>query len=192
MRIAEIITNNTRGGEMAAEEMAGQMPAGSFVIVFNNGPGNDNARERADGFMTRARELGFKVLPEKTAHNITAAEGRGLMEKVLIEDPYIKGVFTLTIDPVIGAAEVLKSLKRTDCKIVAFDINKKGLEMIKNGSLAACILQDPYFMGVEGINQLMYYFDGNVSMINKLIDSPIVLCTKENTARFETDPQVKN
>ena len=185
-----IITNNRKGGEMAAEEMARQIPAGGKVVVFNNGPGNNNARDRADGFMEKAKELGFQVLPERIV-KIDAEEGRKLMEEVLVSEPDIAGVFTLTIEPAIGAVGALKTARNKTCKIVAFDINAVGLKLIKDGSLAACVLQDPYFIGVEGMNQLMYHFTDNTGRINKLIDSPTTVCTRANTARYETNPQVK-
>jgi len=188
--VSMIITDNTTGGEMAAEEMARQIPPGGKVVVFNNGPGNLNARQRANGFMNKAARMGFTVLPERIG-KLNAEDGKRLMEETLLQEPDIAGVFTLTIEPAIGAVGALKSQRNTSCKVVAFDINNEGFKMIKEGSLAACLLQDPYFMGVEGMNQLIYHFSGNESMINKYIDSPTTVCTIANTARHETNPQIR-
>lgn len=188
--ISFIITDNEKGGALAAEVIAKAIKKGGKVVVFDTGPGNINAKHRADGFTKKAKELGLEVLPKQDVF-VDIEKGRELMRSILQSEPDIAGVFSLTVEPAIGAAYALQEAQNKTCKIVTFDINEATLNMIKTSAIEACIIQDPYFMGYEGLNQMMYYLTGQKDKVKKDIPSPITVCTIQNVSEYENNPQVK-
>lgn len=186
-----LITDNKAAGALGAEAMAELLPNRGKVVVFQNSPGAINGQNRSQGFQDKAAELGFDVIGEKTL-NLSVEEGKALMEDILTSDPDIAGVFTISIETAIGAASALQDAGNTTCKIVAFDINKTAYEMIKEGSpLAAAVIQDPYMMGYEGVNQLLYAITGEDDKIEKEIGVPAMLLTQANADEFADNPQVQ-
>lgn len=185
-----IITDNTAGGKMAADAMGDLLPDRGDVVIFQNAPGSINAQQRAKGFTDEAEALGFKSLGEKQL-DLTVESGKQLMEDILTSNPDIAGVFTISTETAIGAASALADAGNTKCKIVCFDVNKTAYDMIKDGSIGAAIVQDPYYMGYEGLNQLMYYFTGETDKIVKDIGASTSVIIKDNVDEFADNPQVQ-
>jgi ribose transport system substrate-binding protein len=188
--VSMLITDNKAAGEMAAEEMAKIIPAGGKVVAFNHALGNNNVTTRIDGFRAKAEELGLTVLPDKPVeYSVDGAIA--LTEDVLTAEPDIAGIFTVNQLPAYAAGGALKDAGNTTCKVVGFDLDGNALESIKTaGTVSAYVVQDPYYMGYEGLNQMMYYLTGQTDKIVK--DIPVVtkLLTMDNVADFENDPQV--
>ena len=186
--ISFLITDNYTGGGMAAELMASRIPEGAKVIAYNSAPGRENARLRVDGFMDKAKELGLTVLNEIPSET-SVEDGRKSMEDLLTSTPDIGGVFHLTVTPAIGALSALGAAGNTSCIVVTFDLDKVTFDMVADGSLAGCVIQDPYFMGHEGFNQAMYYLTGQSDKVRKDIPSPTSLLTIDNLEDFRDNIQ---
>jgi ribose transport system substrate-binding protein len=188
--LSTILTDNYQGGEIAAEIMANAVASGSKVVVLNNAIANNNARLRADGFMDKAEKLGLTVLHER-AVELSEESAYDEMINVLVTDPDIAGVFTLNSVPAKGVVEALDSTQNKNCKVVTFDLDAYVLDAIVEKKIVACIVQDPYYMGYEGINQLFYYYTGQYGMIRKDIVAPTSTCTFQNFSTYINNPQVK-
>ena len=186
--VSFIITDNYLGGQMAAEHLATVLPKGAKVVTFDNGPGNANAQKRQAGFEDRAKELGFEVLPEKMC-KLALEEGKRLMEDTLTATPDIGAVFFITQVVAQGGVSALEAAGNTDVKIVGFDIDANTYQMVKDGRISGMVIQDPFLMGYEGMNQVLSYLTGGT--VQKQIDVPAKLCTAENIEEFINDPQVQ-
>ena len=182
-----IITDNVAGGKQAAELMAKNMKPGAKVIVFDHAPGNDNAQNRARGFESRASELGLTVVPRKLL-KLSLEEGRRTMEDTLVSTPDIAGVFFMNQVVAQGAYAALEAAKRTDVKLVPFDIDAVSWQMVKDGKLLGIIIQDPFKMGYEGMNAMVTKLQGGTPPAR--MDLPTHVVTKENADEFAKDPQV--
>jgi ribose transport system substrate-binding protein len=176
---------------MAGARMAEVVPAGGKVVAFNHGPGQLNVQARIAGFTSKATEMGLEVLPEKTL-DMSAEEGTRLMEDLLVSEPDIAGVFTVGTPPAIGAVSALKAAGNTTCVVIAFDPDGETYKLVQEEDpiLKGIVVQDPYFMGFEGMNQLFYYLTGETDKIVKNIDSPITVLTPENAADYADNPQI--
>jgi ribose transport system substrate-binding protein len=182
-----IITDNVAGGRQAAELMAKNVKPGASVIVFDHAPGNDNAQARARGFEQRAKELGLKVLPRKVL-KLSLEDGRRTMEDTLASTPDVAGVFFMNQLVAQGASAALEGAKRTDVKLVPFDLDPVSFQMVKNGKILGIIVQDPYKMGYEGMNAMAVKLTGGTPPAR--IDLPTRVLTKDNADQFANDPQV--
>jgi ribose transport system substrate-binding protein len=182
-----IITDNKAGGRQAAEVMAKNVKPGAKVIVFDHAPGNDNAQARATGFEERAKELGLTVVPRKLL-KLSLEDGRRTMEDTLASIPDIAGVFFMNQLVAQGAYAALEGAKRTDVKLVPFDLDPVSYQMVKDGKILAIIVQDPFKMGYEGMNAMVTKLQGGTPPAR--LDLPTHVLTKENAADFANDPQV--
>ena len=182
-----IITDNKAGGEQAAELMAKNVKPGASVIVFDHAPGNDNAQNRARGFESKAKELGLNVLPRKLL-KLSLEDGRRTMEDTLAATPEVAGVFFMNQLVAQGAYAALEGAKRTDVKLVPFDLDPVSYDMVKDGKILGIIVQDPYKIGYEGMNAIATKLTGGKPPAR--MDLPTRVLTKANASEFANDPQV--
>lgn len=187
--VSHVTTDNYHAGEIGAEALQEYLEEGDKVIAFNSSPGIASVQDRVKGFMDKVEAFGFEQLPEKTC-KVSVEEGKKLMEDILVSEPSIGAVFTTTVETAIGAASALKNAGNTTCKIVAFDLNEVALKMVKDDELFAVVVQDPYFIGYNGMYQMMYELTGQKDKIEKYMGSPAYVLTKENAAEFEDNPQI--
>lgn len=185
--ISHVTTDNFHAGELAAISLEKVLKKGTKVIAFNGSPGIESVNGRVDGYEEGCKKLEFEVMPQKTC-KVSVEEGKKLMEDVLVAEPEIGAVFTTNIDTAIGAASALKNAGNTTCHIIAFDLNDVAYEMVEKGDLYALVVQDPYFMGYEGLNQIMYSLTGEKGKVKKDIGSPVYVMTKENLKEFADNP----
>ncbi len=185
--ISHVTTDNYYAGEIAAKSLEGVLDKGTKVVAFNGSPGIESVNNRVVGYEETCEKLGFELLPQKTC-KVSVEEGAKLMEDVLVAEPDIGAIFTTNIDTAIGASSALKNVGNTTCHIIAFDLNDVAYEMVNNGELYAVVIQDPYFMGHEGLNQIMYSLTGEEDKVEKEIGSPAYVMTKENSDEFADNP----
>lgn len=185
--ISFLITDNVLGGELLGELLAKNVPEGAEVVTFDHGPGNLNGQNRQKGFEQAAEANGLTVLEEKSL-KLSLEDGKKTMEDTLVSNPDIAGVFMMNQVVAQGAASALEAANRQDVKLVAFDIDAISLELVKEGQILGLTVQDPWYIGYEGMNNMLTYLTGGT--VEKLIDIPPKLCTKENASDFDNDPQV--
>jgi ribose transport system substrate-binding protein len=185
--ICHVTTDNYSAGKVGAESLKGVIPANAKVIAFNGSPGIDSVNKRVLGYEETCVALGYELLPTKTC-KVSVEEGKQLMEDMLVSEPDIAAVFTTNIDTAIGASSALKNAGNTTCHIIAFDLNDVAYKMVKDGEIYALVIQDPYFMGYEGLNQIMYSLTGETSKIKKNIGAPAHVMTIKNAADFADNP----
>ena len=59
-----------------------------------------------------------------------------------------------------GAYAALEGAKRTDVKLVPFDLDPVSYQMVKDGKILGIIVQDPYKIGYEGMNAMVTKLTG--------------------------------
>lgn len=184
-----VMTDNRMGGNMAGELMMELVPGGGKTVILQNNPGGFVAQQRCAGFAEIMFENGYKVIQHTLP--LTVESGKQVMEDVLVSDPDVVGVFGNSVETVIGAYSAMEAAGRTDIKIICFDINQKAYEMIKDGEIAAAVIQDPWYMGYWSMNQMMYYLTHQEDEIVKDYLLAPKLLTQENADEFADDPQLK-
>jgi ribose transport system substrate-binding protein len=184
-----IVTDNYAGGTLAGAYMASVLPKGAKVITLDFAPTNDNGQIRQKGFEDEARELGLEVLPEFAMAPVLSLEnGQRATEDLLVAEPAIAGIFSFNQVVVQGAYAALHAAGRTDVKLAGFDLDPVSYRMVKEGKIDALVVQDPWTIGHEGMNQMMKFLSHE--SVEPEVRLGTRLLTKDNAAEFAQNPQV--
>jgi ribose transport system substrate-binding protein len=123
----------------------------------------------------------LNVVVEKVADG-EAATGRRLMEGIISEYSELRGVFASDLAMAHGAAQTIaekKTNKTGDTiNLVGFDWDDELIEELKDGTIAALIVRDPFRLGYEGVKTALA-----ASMDEQVfgrIDIPASVITKAN------------
>ncbi|TSD84308.1 substrate-binding domain-containing protein [Mycobacterium sp. KBS0706] len=152
-----LTTNNEAGGKAAAEAMAACIKertgkAAGKVGYLTAMAGHESLDSRDRGFVE-----GLKAYPDITlvgnrVGNNEEAEGMTLTADMLTKDPDLVGLFADNAQMGTGAgASVAEQKLGAKFCLVAFDSDAGELEHLKDGSIYALIVQDPYMMGFAGV-----------------------------------------
>jgi ribose transport system substrate-binding protein len=152
-----LTTNNEAGGKAAAEAVAACVKertgkAAGKVGYLTAMAGHESLDSRDKGFVE-----GMKAYPDITVvgnrvANNEEAEGMNLTADMLTKDPDLVGLFADNAQMGTGAGASINEQKLGDkfC-LVAFDSDAGELEHLKDGSIYALVIQDPYMMGFAGV-----------------------------------------
>jgi ribose transport system substrate-binding protein len=141
---SQIITDNEKGGQLAAAEMSKLIGGKGKVLVITQPPGSSAQDARTKGFEEELKKHpGIKYLgaqyqsddPQKAAQIVTST---------ISAHPDLAGVFSTNDQGAIGALTGLKQAKAgKKVKLVAYDAASAEVAALKNGTLSALIAQNP-------------------------------------------------
>jgi len=177
--VAYIATNNIKGGEAAAEELArlmGEKGTAGYLIF---GKGQVSSDERQQGFLDGMKKHpGIKVLDPLEASD--AGKAFSNVTNMLTGHREIGGIFGASEPNGVAAAAVLDQKKLAGkIKLVAFDSSDKEIEALKSGTIQALIVQDPFQMGYKGVKTALQAIRKQ-PIAEKLVDSGLKVVTKDN------------
>ncbi len=188
-RIAYIGSSNTDAGKQAGEIALKALPDGGKCIGFVGLPGADNARERIEGM--KSVIAGSKVeLVDVRGDDIDMTRAKRNVEDALAANPDIDCMVGFYSYNPPRIYEVLKeSGKLGEITIVAFDEDPITLGAVKEGTIAATVVQQPYEWGYQGMKLMAKYLEGDKSVVpdNKLVIVPTKIIDKANVDAFEAE-----
>ena len=188
-RIAYIGSSNTDAGKQAGEIALKALPNGGKCIGFVGLPGADNARERIEGM--KATIAGSKVeLIDVRGDDIDQTRAKRNVEDALAANPDITCMVGFYSYNPPRIYEVLKEAgKLGQITVVAFDEDPITLGGVREGTIAATVVQQPYEWGYQGMKLMAKYLEGDKSVVpdNKLIIIPTKIIDKANVDAFETE-----
>jgi ribose transport system substrate-binding protein len=179
-----LTTNNEAGGKAAADALASCVKertgkAAGKVGYLTAMAGHESLDSRDKGFVE-----GMKAYPDITVvgnrvANNEEAEGMSLTADMLTKDPDLVGLFADNAQMGTGAGASIAEQKLGDkfC-LVAFDSDAGEVEHLKDGSIYALIIQDPYMMGFGGV--WYGYAAAHGARLPKNVDTGVGTVTKAN------------
>ena len=177
---ALIISNNFNGGQLAAEFLAKLYPDKSTTFGLGNlKPQWTYARQRGEGFKAKCDELGYTVKSEIIVQNPSAEGGYDTMQQIMSAASDIKGAFFTSGREAVGAANYIKS-QNGEQKVVGYNGDPEEFNAIKDGILAATVLQQPYVIGYKAVETLKEILVDGKSYENVEIPAEVKLVTPEN------------
>ena len=118
------------------------------------------------------------MIAEKVADG-QAVTGLNIMTDLITANPKLRGVFSDALYIGQGAGEAIAENKAGDkIKLVTFDSDQKLVKFLRDGAIAALVVQDPFRMGYEGVKTGLAASKGE--KVEKTIDTGVTLITKEN------------
>ena len=136
------------------------------------------ARQRASRKSSRPNIRASSSSPTKspTARRRPALN---IMTDLITANPNLRGVFASNLIMAQGAGQAIAENKKADTiKLVGFDSDDKLIGFLKDGTISALVVQDPYRMGYDGIKTALAASKGE--KVEKFVDTGANLITKAN------------
>jgi fructose transport system substrate-binding protein len=148
-------TDNTEAGRLQGAYVKAALGATPPVLaMLDLQPGVTVGDQRHAGFL---EGIGLTDGSPEIAgqENTSGDQGKGqtAMENLLQKNPNINSVYTINEPAAIGAATALKNAGKTDTVIVgSIDGGCAGVQAVKDGKIAATVMQFPAKMAVAGVD----------------------------------------
>jgi ribose transport system substrate-binding protein len=190
---ALLISNNRQGGEMAMEYIDKLLKERGVmskkVGVGRVQPQWNYARQRGEGFMAKAKELGYTVASELVVQNPTAEGGYDTMQQMMSAVPDIAGVFYASGREAVGAANAIKAAGKNIVS-VGYNGDPEEIQAIRDGVLAGTIAQQPYSIGYRSVEILKEIFGGK-TYEDAVVPVDVALLTPDTVDQFQADYEKK-
>ena len=178
--VSEISSNNLAGGAAAFKAVQQLVPGGGKVLGIGVKPGISTTDARDKGFKDAAEASGGKYTfigqeysdnePSKAAQITTAA---------IAANPDLKAIFASNLFSAQGAATGIKQAgKEGEIVVIGFDAGPDQVAALKDGTVQALIAQQPYNIGVQGVQQAVKALNGQKT--KKKITTGFTILTKNN------------
>ncbi|GGH07592.1 ABC transporter substrate-binding protein [Alsobacter metallidurans] len=195
-----LTTDNVQGGRIAADGLAAAITkkygkAEGEVALITHLPGVGSLDERAKGFKEQlaSKYPGIKLAADKVSDG-TANGGLNITTDLLTAFPNLRGIFASNLIQAQGAIQAIAESKAQDkVKLVGFDSDDKLVKALKDGVMAATVVQDPFRMGYDGVKTALAASKGE--KVEAFVDTGANLITGENMtgarAQELLNPKVK-
>ena len=195
-----LTTDNVQGGRIAADGIAAAITAKygkaeGEVALITHLPGVGSLDERAKGFKEQlaAKYPGLKLVADKVSDG-TANGGLNITTDLMTAFPNLRGIFASNLIQAQGAIQAIAESKAQDkVKLVGFDSDDKLVKALKDGIMAATVVQDPFRMGYDGVKTALAASKGE--KVESFVDTGANLITGENMngarAQELLNPKVK-
>jgi ribose transport system substrate-binding protein len=195
-----LTTDNVQGGRIAADGLAAAITAKygkaeGDVALITHLPGVGSLDERAKGFKEQlaAKYPGIKLVADKVSDG-TANGGLNITTDLLTAFPNLRGIFASNLIQAQGAIQAIAESKAQDkVKLVGFDSDDKLVKAVKDGVMAATVVQDPFRMGYDGVKTALAASKGE--KVQAFVDTGANLITQANMneprAQELLNPKVK-
>jgi fructose transport system substrate-binding protein len=185
-------TDNTEAGRLQGAYVKAALGATPPVVaMLDLQPGVTVGDQRHAGFL---KGMGLTDGSPEIAgqENTSGDQGKGqtAMENLLQKNPNINSVYTINEPAAIGAATALKNAGKTETVIVgSIDGGCAGVQAVKDGKIAATVMQFPSKMAVAGVDAAVAFAkDGSKPTVpaTGFIDTGVQLITDKPLAGLDS------
>lgn len=177
-------SDNYRGAFEVGKELASALKAKGWhktpYALVTISLSRKNGQDRTNGFRDAMKAAGFgKEVALKQMQDYSSEETYLLVKEILRSQPRLRGLFIETDQPVEGAMRALKEAKKErEVLLVSFDAMPDIASLLKNGSLIAVGVQQPYQMGKLATESALASIQGKTP--DKHIQVPILIAKSKN------------
>lgn len=182
--VSFLSTDNVKGGEMAAEQMVkalkenGTGLSGTLVVMHAIVCNTDT--QRAEGFTKRMHELAPDVKVVQSAYcNNDSSVAMTRTNNAITAYPNLIGIFG--IDYAMGegiSLAIQQAQLQNKVMVVSFDNEPQEIAALKDGTIKALVVQDPYKMGYEGSEFIVDVHNGK--QVPAFVDTGVKILLKGN------------
>lgn len=185
-RVAYIGSSNFDAGKQAGEIARKAMPYGGKCIGFVGLPAADNARERIEGMKTAIANSKVELIDVR-GDEIDLLRAKRNVEEALATNPDVDCMVGFySYNPPLIYETVKRKGKLGKITIIAFDDDPVTLAGVKEGSIAATVVHQPYEWGYQGMKLMAKYLQGDKSVVpaDRLLIVPTKIIDKSNVETF--------
>jgi fructose transport system substrate-binding protein len=185
-------TDNTKAGEEQGAYVKAALGSTTPILaMLDLQPGVSVGDQRHAGFL---KGMGLTdSSPEIAGREDTSGDqgkGQTAMENLLQKNPNINSVYTINEPAAIGAATALANANKTDSVVVgSIDGGCAGVTAVKNGQIAATVMQFPSKMAIAGVDAAVAFAkDGTKPTVpdTGFIDTGVQLITDKPLAGLDS------
>jgi erythritol transport system substrate-binding protein len=182
--VAQIVSNNYQGATLGAEEFVRLMgEAGKYVELVGK-ESDTNAGIRSQGYNDVIGQYPDMELVAQQSANWSQTEAFEKMETILQANPDIKGVIAGNDTMALGAQAALEAAGKSDVIVVGFDGSPDVIAAIKEGKIAATVLQPAATLAVEAVNQAHAFITAGAAPTDEKQSLDCELITPENADQY--------
>ncbi len=181
-----VATDNEKGGQMAADEMAKVLNGKGRVVVLRYEEGSASTMLREKGFLEEiAKTPGIKVLDSSQYGGATVETAQKASENLLARyhkpdgSLDLEGIYTPNESTTFGMLLVLQSMGQAGkVKFVGFDSSETLVNALTKGQIDALVVQNPFQMAHDGVTIMVKHLKGET--VPKAEPMTPTLVTKDN------------
>jgi len=188
-RACYVGTDNKEAGKMAGEAIKKALPNGGKIMFFVGSKDVQNAKDRAAGIEQVLKGTKITIVDTRTDETDRAKAISNVSDAV-VKDPTLSclvGLWSYNGPAIHNALKAAGKLGKI--KIVCFDEEDETLAGVKDGSIDATVVQQPFEFGYQAITLMAKAIRGDKSVIpaEKKVIVPTKLISKDNVDEFWTN-----
>ena len=187
--VARVMTDNYRGGEIAAERVGSLLNGKGTAAIIASVPGAGSTMEREAGFRKKIESAfpGIKIVAEQYGA-ADYAKSLAVTENILTAHPDLGALFASNESSSVGASRALKG-RTTKARLVGFDSSPGLIEDLAAGRIDSLVTQDPFFMGYETVRMAAAHLNGQP--VKKANDIEPKLVNRDNLNSPEIQARIQ-
>jgi len=188
-RTCYVGTDNTAAGRQAGEAIKKALPGGGKIMFFVGSKDVQNAHDRAAGIMDALKGTNITVVDTRTDET-DRAKAISNVSDAIVKDPSLVclvGLWSYNGPAIHNALKAAGKLGKI--KIVCFDEEDETLQGVKDGTIDATVVQQPFEFGYQAITLMAKALRGDKAGIptDKKVLVPTKVITKDNVDEFWTN-----
>ncbi|MEM6160984.1 substrate-binding domain-containing protein [Erwinia sp. P6884] len=180
-KMAYVGSDSELAGRLQMEALAKKMNFKGNIAILLGDLANESTRERTKGVKAVvAKYPGLKVVQEQTA-KFTRNDAVDVVSNWMTAGEDIQAIAANNDEMAIGALQALGK-NAGQVLVAGVDGTPDALQMLKNGKMVATVFQDAKGQGEGAVQAAIKLANGED--VQKIVDIPYKLITKENMAQF--------
>ena len=183
--VSFVATGNFEAGCTAARTLAGFLEGTQEVAMVMQKPGGTSTVLREQGFeQTIGKEFSRLTIVARQYCMADAARSRAVAEDILAAHPKLGGIFASSEAASLGSIQALRGRGLAGkIKLITFDFSKTHVEALRDGTVSAMMVQDPFRLGYEAVRALYQKLNGQTPA--KRQDLPVKVVLKADLSKPE-------
>jgi ribose transport system substrate-binding protein len=185
--VSEISSQNTQGGQMAADAMAKAIGDSGKVAIIDLNTSNKVLTDRKDGFIAKLKADHPNV--QVVATQLTGTDfgsAQTITQTLMTKYPDLKGVFTTFELAGLPAAKAIADAKASDkVALISFEAGPKTIDYIKQGVIKASVAQQPAEEGKLAVKAAFDAATGKADSVKPVQQLPDVLINSSNVDKMQ-------
>ncbi|HWP44036.1 MAG TPA: sugar-binding protein [Blastocatellia bacterium] len=179
-------TDNVAAGRQAGELIKEALPQGGKIMLFVGKSDARNAQERYQGIREVLAGTKIEIIDLRT-DDADRVRAKANVSDTLVKYPDVAclvGLWSYNGPAILNALK--DAGKVGQIKVVAFDEEDETLAGVKDGSIYATVVQQPYEFGYQSVHLLAKVLSGDKSVIpeNKQKIVPTLVIKRDNVDEF--------
>jgi ribose transport system substrate-binding protein len=185
--VSFVATDNTKGGELAADRMGTLLNGAGKVLLLRYQEGSASTTARENGFMAelKAKYPGIQVISSDQYAGPTRDTAKRASENLLNRYANeVQGIFCVNESSTHGMLLALQDIgKAGRIFFIGFDASQPFIDAMNNGQMHGLVVQNPLNMGYLGVVKMVTHLQGKP--VEPRVDTGVWMITKDNLS----DPQ---